>query len=165
VCEGPKSLETDLDLIEKAHLEWSAPAWFIEKQQSDMLSWEGTAHSYPVHELNRIARTLRRAFNRALEKELVRKVLKIKLVYAPRREVMVSPQDELRLLKAIEHNSDNRRYKKSEPAPLHDIFTIMLDTGMRRARSSVCGESLCTWMSFTISIQKVRPANPADGFR
>ena len=113
MCEGPKSLETDLDLIEKAHLEWSAPAWLIEKQRSDMLSWEGTAHSYPVHELNRIARTLRRAFNRALEKELVRKVLKIKLVYAPRREVMVSPQDELRLLKAIEHNSDNRRYKKS----------------------------------------------------
>lgn len=55
VCEGPKSLETDLDQIEKAHLEWCAPAWLIEKQRSDMLAWEETAHSYPVHELNRIA--------------------------------------------------------------------------------------------------------------
>ena len=87
-------------------------------------------HDSP-YSTNCALRTLRRAFNRALEKEIVRKVPKIKLVYAPRREVMVSPQDELRLLKAIEHNSDNRRYKKSEPAPLHDIFTIMLDTGMR----------------------------------
>jgi integrase len=76
-------------------------------------------------------RTLRRAFNRALEKEFVRKIPKIKLVYAPRRESMVSLKNELRLLTAIQHSDENRRYKKSEPAPLYEIFTLMLDTGMR----------------------------------
>jgi hypothetical protein len=55
VCEGPKSLKTDLDRIEKAHLEWCAPSWLIEKQRSDMLKWEETTRSYLVHELDRIA--------------------------------------------------------------------------------------------------------------
>lgn len=55
VCEGPKSLKTDSDRIEKAHLEWCAPAWLIEKQRSDMLKWEETTRSYPVDELDRIA--------------------------------------------------------------------------------------------------------------
>ena len=87
-------------------------------------------HDSP-YSTNCALRTLRRAFNRALEKELVRKIPKIKLVYAPRRESMVSIQDELRLLKAIEHNDGHRRYKKFEPAPLFDVFTVMLDTGMR----------------------------------
>ena len=54
VC-GPKSLKTDSDRIEKAHLEWCAPSWLIERKRSDMLKWEETARSYPVHELNRIA--------------------------------------------------------------------------------------------------------------
>ena len=87
-------------------------------------------HDSP-YSTNCALRTLRRAFNRALEKELVRKVPKFKMVYAPRREWMVSPQDELRLLKAIEHGDEHRRYQTSQPAPLHDVFTIMLDTGMR----------------------------------
>jgi integrase len=87
-------------------------------------------HNSP-YSTNCALRTLRRAFNRALEKELVRKVPKIRLVHAPRRERTVSPQDELRLLKTIEHSDEHRRYKKMEPAPLRDVFTIMLDTGMR----------------------------------
>jgi hypothetical protein len=55
VCEGPESLKTDISRIEKAHLEWRAPDWLVEKQRSDMLSWEEAARSYPVPELNRIA--------------------------------------------------------------------------------------------------------------
>ena len=84
-------------------------------------------HDSP-YSTNCALRTLRRAFNRALEKELVRKVPKIRLVHAPRRERMVSPQDELRLLKTIEHSDEHGRYKKTEPAPLRDVFTVMLDT-------------------------------------
>jgi integrase len=87
-------------------------------------------HDSP-YSTNSALRTLRRAFNRALEKELVRKIPKIKLVHAPRRESMISIEDEMRLLTAIRHSDENRRYKKSEPAPLHDILTVMLDTGMR----------------------------------
>jgi hypothetical protein len=55
VCEGPKSLRLDLSRIEKAHLEWSAPNWLIQKQLSDMLRWEEGARSCPVPELNKLA--------------------------------------------------------------------------------------------------------------
>ena len=57
-------------------------------------------HDSP-YSTNCALRTLRRAFNRALEKELVRKVPKIKLAYAPRREKMVSLEDEMRLFTPI----------------------------------------------------------------
>ena len=87
-------------------------------------------HDSP-YSTNCALRTLRRAFRRALEKELLRKVPKIKLVYAPRREWTVSSQNELRLLRAIEYNDEHRRYKKKEPAPLRDVFILLLDTGMR----------------------------------
>src|SRR5882724_5857649 len=68
---------------------------------------------------------------KALEKDVLRKIPKVKLLYAPRREVMISIDDELRLLKAVEHADDTRRYQKCEPAPLREVFTIMLDCGMR----------------------------------
>ncbi len=76
-------------------------------------------------------RTLRRAFHRALEKEILRKIPKIKLVDAPRREVMISINDEFRLLKAIDHADEFRRYKHATTAPLREVLTIMLDCGMR----------------------------------
>jgi integrase len=106
---------------------WPECVWTVSRQAT---FWRRNS---TIHHIQQIAplRTLRRAFNRALEKELVRKVPKFKMVYAPRREWMVSPQDQLRLLKAIEHNDEHRRYQKSQPAPLHDVFTVMLDTGMR----------------------------------
>jgi len=44
---------------------------------------------------------------------------------------MISIDDELRLLKAVEYADDTRRYPKCEPAPLREVFTIMLDCGMR----------------------------------
>lgn len=31
----------------------------------------------------------------------------------------------------VEYNDEHRRYKKKEPAPLKDVFILLLDTGMR----------------------------------
>jgi integrase len=45
--------------------------------------------------------------------------------------MMISTDDELRLLRAIEHANETRRYKKREPAPLYEVLMIMLDCGMR----------------------------------
>ncbi len=53
------------------------------------------------------------------------------ICYAPRREVMVSVTDELRLLIALKHADETRRYKRCQPAPLAAVFTVMLDCGMR----------------------------------
>jgi integrase len=92
---------------------------------------EATRFHKSPYSANCALRTLRRVFHRAFEKEVIRKIPRIKLLYAPRREAMVSMDDELRLLKAIEHANEMRRYKKREPAPLREVFTIMLDCGMR----------------------------------
>jgi integrase len=92
---------------------------------------EATKFHESPYSANSALRTLRRAFHRALDKDVLRKIPRIKLLYAPRREVMISINDELRLLKAIEHADDTRRYRKCQPAPLREVFTIMLDCGMR----------------------------------
>jgi integrase len=92
---------------------------------------EATKFHDSPYSTNCALRTLRRAFHRAEEKELLRRIPKIKLVDAPRREVMVSVADELRLLTAIKHADETRRYKKCQPAPLAAVFTVMLDCGMR----------------------------------
>jgi integrase len=92
---------------------------------------EATKFHESPYSTNSALRTLRRAFHRALDKEVLWKIPKIRLLYAPRRESMISIDDELRLLKAIEHADDTRRYQKCEPAPLREVFTILLDCGMR----------------------------------
>jgi hypothetical protein len=51
-CEGPSSFDVDLSELPKAHLQWTAPAWLIEKQLSNLLKWE---EPNPDSELNRIA--------------------------------------------------------------------------------------------------------------
>lgn len=63
---------------------------------------EATKFLDSPYSANSALRSLRRAFHRALDKEILRKIPKIKMLFAPRREVMVSVEDELRLIKAIE---------------------------------------------------------------
>jgi integrase len=92
---------------------------------------EATKFHDSPYSANCALRTLRRALHRALDKDILRKVPKIKMLFAPRREVMVSVDDELRLIKAIEHADQTRRYQKCSPAPLREVFIIMLDAGMR----------------------------------
>lgn len=87
-------------------------------------------HDSP-YSTNSALRTLRRAYRRAFKKKVLRDVPEIKLLYAPRRERMVSDEDEARLLKAIELASSGRRYKKRPASPLDDVLVLMLDSGMR----------------------------------
>lgn len=87
-------------------------------------------HESP-YSTNSALRTLRRAFRRAWKKKELRDKPEIRLVYAPRRERMVSDEDEARLLKAIEHAAECRRYKNRPPSPLDDVLVLMLDSGMR----------------------------------
>jgi len=87
-------------------------------------------HASP-YSTNCALRTLRRALRRALEKEIIRKVPRIKLLDAPRRELVVTAESEQRILAAIRHDDTTRRYKKLPPSPLADVFLIMMDLGMR----------------------------------
>jgi integrase len=87
-------------------------------------------HDSP-YSTNCALRTLRRAYHRAFKKKELREIPEIRLVHAPRRERMVSDEDETRLLKAIEHAASCRRYKKRAASPLDDVLVIMLDSGMR----------------------------------
>ena len=87
-------------------------------------------HDSP-YSTNCALRTLRRAYRRALNKKELREIPKIRLVDAPRRERMVTDADEVRLLKAIEHAAQSRRYKRRPASPLDDVLVTMLDSGMR----------------------------------
>jgi integrase len=87
-------------------------------------------HDSP-YSTNCALRTLRRALHRAMAKDQLRKIPKVKLVDAPRRERMVTVEDESRLLIAIEHAATIRRYQKRPASPLKEVLTLMLDTGMR----------------------------------
>lgn len=87
-------------------------------------------HESP-YSTNSALRTLRRAFRRAKKKKELREIPEIRLVYAPRRERTVSNEDEVRLLKAIEHAAECRRYKNRPASPLDDVLVLMLDSGMR----------------------------------
>lgn len=87
-------------------------------------------HESP-YSTNCALRTLRRAFHRAKKKKDLRDVPEIKLVHAPRRERMVTIEDETRLLKAIDHAASCRRYKNRAASPLDDVLVLMLDSGMR----------------------------------
>jgi integrase len=87
-------------------------------------------HESP-YSTNCALRTLRRAYRRAFKKKDLRDVPEIRLVRAPRRERMVSDEDERRLLSAIEHAAACRRYKKRPASPLDDVLVLMLDSGMR----------------------------------
>lgn len=88
-------------------------------------------HSSP-YSTNAALRTLRRMLRRAKRKgELLKEAPTVKCIYAPRREYVIAPTDESRILNAIEQLDQNRRYRRREPAPLKDVFVIMLDSGMR----------------------------------
>lgn len=87
-------------------------------------------HESP-YSTNSALRTLRRAFRRAKKRKELRDIPEIRLVHAPRRERMVSIEDESRLMKAIDHAASIRRYKKRPASPLNDVLVLMLDSGMR----------------------------------
>jgi integrase len=87
-------------------------------------------HDSP-YSTNCALRTLRRALHRGLNSKELREIPKIKLVPAPRRERIVTPANETLLLTGIRRAADSRRYKKRPPSPLEDVFTIILDSGMR----------------------------------
>src|SRR5438552_6234977 len=87
-------------------------------------------HDSP-YSTNCALRTLRRAMKRAVRSRRIQFAPQIRLVHAPRRERMVTTEDEGRLLKAIEEAAKSRRYKKCAPSPLGDVLQIMLDSGMR----------------------------------
>ena len=94
---------------------------------------------YSPYSTNCALRTLRRAYRWAVRKKKIRALAEwlgqghpgIKLMDAPRRELMVSDDDENRLLAAIATAAADRRYKKRPASPLGDVFTTMLDAGMR----------------------------------
>jgi integrase len=87
-------------------------------------------HDSP-YSTNCALRTLRRAYRRAWKKKELRDRPEIRLVHAPRRERIVSDEDEMRLLQAMDHARSCRRYKKLPASPLDDVLVLMLDTGMR----------------------------------
>jgi integrase len=92
---------------------------------------ESTKFHDSPYSTNCALRTLRRALRRAHEKEIIRRIPKIKMVDAPRRDLVVTADNEQRILAAIRHDDEHRRYKKIQPSPLADVFTIMMDGGMR----------------------------------
>lgn len=63
-------------------------------------------------------RTLSRMLHKAKDWQLIREVPKLKLVEAPPRTAMFTPEIEMQLLGAC-------------PQPLHDAVLVVLDTGMR----------------------------------
>ncbi|HLJ26613.1 MAG TPA: tyrosine-type recombinase/integrase [Candidatus Angelobacter sp.] len=88
-------------------------------------------HDSP-YSANSALRTLRRMLRRAKRKgDLLKDPPAIRCLDAPRREIMVADQDETRILAAIEQADGTRRYRRREPAPLREVFLIMMDSGMR----------------------------------
>ncbi len=87
-------------------------------------------HDSP-YSTNSALRTLRRALFRGLRKKALFEVPKVRLVDAPRRELMVRDEDETLLLGGIRTAVAGRRYQKLSPSPLEDVFTTMLDAGLR----------------------------------
>jgi integrase len=80
---------------------------------------------------NSALRTLSRILHKAKERKLLNEAPTIKRIHAPRRDRMVTDEDEKMLMQALEESATNRRYKKRPPSPLNEVLMLMIDTGLR----------------------------------
>jgi integrase len=88
-------------------------------------------HESP-YSANSALRTLRRMLRRAKRKgDILRDPPKIQCLEAPRRDITVATPDENRIFETIKQAESTRRYFRRAPAPLYEVFMLMLDSGMR----------------------------------
>lgn len=149
-----KSPKTRSDYLNGCRLILATPLSGMRLDQITKGDLEATQFHESPYSTNSALRMLRRALRRAMEKKIVREIPKIALVDAPRRELTVTVQDENRLLRAIEFAATNRRYKKRPPSPLKDVFTLMLDTGMRDGEVVRMKIENIRWAEFCYFIEK-----------